>query len=54
MAEPIFGIDLGTTFSCIAGFDEVGKCIVYRNEDGATFTPSVIVMTLLTGAQAAE
>lgn len=42
MAEAIFGIDLGTTFSCIAGFDENGKEMVFLNEDNNTFTPSVV------------
>ena len=42
MSEKIYGIDLGTTFSCIAGFDEDGKLKVFQNEDGNTFTPSVV------------
>lgn len=55
MAEAIFGIDLGTTFSCIAGFDENGKEMVFLNEDNNTFTPSVVWFdgkSIVVGAEA--
>lgn len=36
------GIDLGTTFSCIAYIDEFGKPVVLKNFEGETVTPSVV------------
>ncbi|MEM7533597.1 MAG: Hsp70 family protein [Chloroflexota bacterium] len=41
-ATPVFGIDLGTTYSCIAYIDEFGKPVVPANELGDHTTPSVI------------
>jgi len=38
----IFGIDLGTTYSCIAFVDEYGKPTVVTNEDNEPVTPSVV------------
>ncbi|MFI6393364.1 Hsp70 family protein [Nonomuraea sp. NPDC050540] len=38
----VYGIDLGTTYSCIAGINEAGRAEVYRNQDGADTTPSVV------------
>jgi molecular chaperone DnaK len=38
----VYGIDLGTTYSCIAGIDEVGRAEVHRNSDGVDTTPSVV------------
>ncbi len=38
----IFGIDLGTTYSCIAYVDEYGKATVVTNEDNKPVTPSVV------------
>jgi molecular chaperone DnaK (HSP70) len=38
----VFGIDLGTTYSCIAYVDEHGKPVVVKNVEGETTTPSVV------------
>lgn len=37
-----FGIDLGTTYSCIAYVDEFGKPVVLKNSAGNHTTPSVV------------
>ena len=37
-----FGIDLGTTYSCISYVDQYGKAVVLRNSDGKNTTPSVV------------
>jgi molecular chaperone DnaK (HSP70) len=43
MAEnQIYGIDLGTTYSCIAYVDEHGKPVVVPNADNDLTTPSVV------------
>lgn len=42
MAKQFYGIDLGTTFSCIARVDEYGKPEVLRNSEGQNTTPSVV------------
>lgn len=39
------GIDLGTTYSCVAICDDEGKTRVLKNPDGNTTTPSVIYFT---------
>ena len=39
----VFGIDLGTTYSCIAYIDEYGKPVVLKNSDGDHTTPSVVM-----------
>lgn len=38
----VFGIDLGTTYSCISYIDEYGKPVVLKNSDGDHTTPSVV------------
>ncbi|MCM1535464.1 MAG: Hsp70 family protein [Clostridium sp.] len=40
----VFGIDLGTTYSCISYIDEYGKPIVLKNSDGDHTTPSVVMI----------
>ena len=35
----VFGIDLGTTYSCIAYIDEAGKPVVLKNAEGDLTTP---------------
>lgn len=40
----VFGIDLGTTYSCIAYMDEYGKPVVLKNSDGESTTPSVVLI----------
>jgi molecular chaperone DnaK (HSP70) len=37
-----FGIDLGTTYSCIARIDESGRATIVKNALGEDLTPSVI------------
>ena len=52
---PIFGIDLGTTYSCIAYVDELGQSVVVPNADGNPITPSVVLFegeTRVVGEQA--
>ena len=38
----VFGIDLGTTYSCIAMVDDTGRPVVIKNLVGADTTPSVV------------
>lgn len=42
MAKYVFGIDLGTTYSCIAYVDETGRATVVSNKEGTNTTPSVV------------
>ena len=41
--DKVFGIDLGTTYSCISRVDEYGRPEVLRNADGQPTTPSVVL-----------
>ena len=42
MAKYVFGIDLGTTYSCISYVDETGRATVINNAEGNNTTPSVV------------
>ncbi len=42
MAEQVFGIDLGTTYSAIAFINDFGQAEVIRNREGEETTPSVV------------
>lgn len=42
MADKVFGIDLGTTYSCISHIDSFGRPEVIQNMDGDPTTPSVV------------
>lgn len=42
MADYAFGIDLGTTYSCIAYADADGKPFVIKNSEGESTTPSIV------------
>ena len=42
MAKYIFGIDLGTTYSCISYVDESGRTVVVKNRESKDTTPSVV------------
>ena len=42
MAKYVYGIDLGTTYSCIAYVDDTGRAVVINNMEGTNTTPSVV------------
>jgi molecular chaperone DnaK len=39
---PVYGIDLGTTYSCVARIDDTGSPVIIRNSLGEESTPSVV------------
>ena len=39
---PTYGIDLGTTYSCVAHIDDTGRPVVVKNAIGDDTTPSVV------------
>ena len=41
-ARAVYGIDLGTTYSCISQVDKYDQAVVLRNFEGASTTPSVV------------
>jgi molecular chaperone DnaK (HSP70) len=40
--QKVFGIDLGTTYSCVAYIDEFGKPVTVKNAENERITPSVV------------
>ncbi|MDR2563131.1 MAG: Hsp70 family protein [Prevotellaceae bacterium] len=38
----VFGIDLGTTYSCVAQVDSYDQAVVIKNKEGQSTTPSVV------------
>ena len=38
----VFGIDLGTTYSCIAYIDPTDQAVVLKNTEGDLTTPSAV------------
>lgn len=54
----VFGIDLGTTYSCVAQVDKFDQAVVLKNFEGANTTPSVVYFgdndTVIVGAEAKE
>lgn len=41
-AQAVYGIDLGTTYSCIAQLDKYGQPMVLESLEGESTTPSVV------------
>jgi molecular chaperone DnaK len=56
MRSKVFGIDLGTTYSCVAAVDQFGRPAVINNSDSQPTTPSVVMFDspneILVGVQA--
>jgi molecular chaperone DnaK len=42
--RPVLGIDLGTTYSCVAQLDQYSRATVLPNADGDNTTPSVVYL----------
>ncbi|MBF0287393.1 MAG: Hsp70 family protein [SAR324 cluster bacterium] len=40
--KKVYGIDLGTTYSCISHVDEHGKAVIIQNSENERITPSVV------------
>jgi len=40
--KPVLGIDLGTTYSCVAYVDSFNKAVTLKNYEGKNITPSVV------------
>jgi molecular chaperone DnaK len=49
--KPVWGIDLGTTYSCISRVDDFGHPVVVNNRDGDPVTPSVVMFIAATDIQ---
>ena len=57
MSKYVFGIDLGTTYSCIARVDDTGRPEIIKNREGENITPSVVQFdgdTVIVGDTAKE
>ena len=57
MSKYVFGIDLGTTYSCIARVDKTGRAEVIKNLEGENTTPSVVAFednSVIVGSDAKE
>ena len=56
MQNRTLGIDLGTTYSCVAYLDKFGVPVVLKNSDGMNTTPSVVMIeskdNIVVGAEA--
>ena len=44
LANKVFGIDLGTTYSCISYVDQFNQAVVVPNQDGDPTTPSAVMI----------
>jgi molecular chaperone DnaK len=42
-SSPVYGIDLGTTYTCIAHVDDTGRPLITPNVEGELTTPSVVL-----------